>query len=320
MTQDKPLQNISVQNVREAADRIASYIHRTPVLTSHTLDERFGAHLFFKCENFQKTGSFKFRGACNAIFSMSEADAAKGVVTHSSGNFGQALARAASIRGIHARIVMPSTASATKRDAAIAYGGEIVPCEPTNEARKRTADRVIRETGALLIHSSNDLPIIFGQGTAAMELAEEAGQLDLVLAPVGGGGLLSGTALAVRGLSTGTAVAGVEPSGADDAYRSLKQGEILPSLNPKTIADGLLTSLGSNTFPIIQQHVREIVTVDDGAIIESMRLLWKRLKVVIEPSSAVPLAALLEKKLDVKGQRVGIILSGGNVDLDNLPW
>jgi threonine dehydratase len=224
------------------------------------------------------------------------------------------------MRAIPAHIVMPTSASSIKRDAVVAYGGKVIPCEPMDAARQETADNVARETGAVFIHPSNDLPIIYGQGTAALELLEETEDLDLVLAPVGGGGLLSGTALAVTGVSPGTAIIGVEPAGADDAYQSLQQGAIVPSLHPETIADGLLTSLGSNTFAIIQGHVREIVTVADESIVEAMLLVWERLKVVIEPSAAVGLAGLIEQKIEVEGRRVGIMLSGGNIDLKKLPW
>ena len=317
---DYPHPNIRLQDVRDAQTRIDPYIHHTPVITSRTLDERFGANFFFKAENLQKTGSFKFRGACNAIFSLEDADAQNGVVTHSSGNFAQALALAAKMRNIPAHIVMPSTASTTKREAVIAYGGQVTLCEPTNAARQEAADKIAEETGAHFIHPSNDLPIIAGQGTAALALLAEIQQLDLVLVPVGGGGLSGGTAIAVKGLSSQTDVIGVEPAGADDAYRSLQQGELLPSLNPNTIADGLLTALGTNTFPILQQHLKEIITVEDTATIEAMRLLWKRLKLLIEPSSAVAFAPLLQDKIPIKDKRIGIILSGGNVNLDKLPW
>ena len=317
---DYPHPNIGLQDVRDAQTRIDPYIHHTPVITSRTLDDRFGTHFFFKAENLQETGSFKFRGACNAIFSLTEADAEKGVVTHSSGNFAQALALAAKMRNIPASIVMPETASPTKRDAVIAYGAQITLCEPTNAARQETADKIAQDTGAHFIHPSNDLPIIAGQGTAALELLEEIPDIDLILVPVGGGGLSAGAAIATQGLSPSTNVIGVEPAGADDAYRSLQQGKLLPSLNPNTIADGLLTALGTNTFPILQHHLQEIITVEDEAIIEALRLLWKRLKLLIEPSAATAFAPLIEKSLDPKDQRIGIILSGGNVNLDKLPW
>ena len=310
----------TLEAVLAARARIAPHVRETPVLTSAALNAHAGCTLFFKCENFQKTGSFKARGACNAVLSLSQAEAARGVVTHSSGNHGQALAYAAGLRGIHARIVMPVNAPETKRAAALAYGAEIIACEATNAARQATADRVAAETGALFIHSSNDPAVICGQGTLALELLEQAPSLDLVLVPVGGGGLAGGVGAAMHGLRPETRVVGVEPAGADDAYRSLQEGRILPSLHPDTIADGLRTALGSHTFPLIQARLSEIVTVSDAAIVEAMRLIWQRMKIVIEPSAAVPLAGLLEGKVDAAGKRVGVVLSGGNVDLDALPW
>ena len=310
----------TLETLFEAGRRIAPYVRRTPVLTSRTLDERCGGSLFFKCENFQRGGAFKFRGACNAVLSLPEEDAAKGVVTHSSGNHGQALALAAQLRGIKAYIVMPGTAPRVKKAAVAGYGAEITFCESSLESRERCAARIIEEKGAILVHPYNDYQIIAGQGTAALELLEEIPDLDVLLTPVGGGGLLSGTALAAKGLSPRTEVVGAEPKGADDAYRSFQAGEILPMDAPDTIADGLLTSLGDKTFPIIREHVREIVTVSDPDIVEAMRLMWERMKIVVEPSAAVPLGALLRGALKVKGKRVGVIVSGGNVDLDALPW
>jgi threonine dehydratase len=306
--------------IREAAKRIKPYVHRTPVLTCTSLSRMVDAELYFKCENFQKVGAFKFRGACNAVFSLSDEEASRGVATHSSGNHAAALALAAQMRGTEALIVMPKNAPQVKRAAVAGYGAEIIFCEPTLEAREATLAKVVEETGAHFVHPYNDHRIIAGQGTAALELLGEAAELDVVMAPVGGGGLLSGTALTVSELSPTTLVIGAEPEGADDAYRSLKEGRIIPSIEPKTVADGLLTSLGDLTFPIIKTHVRAIVTVSEEAIISGMRHVWERMKIVIEPSAAVPMGALLEKKIDLAGKRIGVILSGGNVDLDKLPW
>jgi len=306
--------------IREAAARIRPYAHRTLILTSSSLNHMVNAQLFFKCENFQKVGAFKFRGACNAVFSLSEDDASLGVATHSSGNHAAALALAAQVRGIEAFIVMPKNAPRVKKAAVAGYGGKIIFCEPTLEARETTLAKVIEETGATFVHPYNDRRVIAGQGTAALELLEEVPTLDVIMAPVGGGGLLSGTALTVSELSPATRVIGAEPEGADDAYRSLQEGRIVASVDPKTVADGLLTSLGDLTFPIIKTHVHQIVTVSEEAIISGMRHVWERMKIVIEPSAAVPVGALVEKKIDLDGQRIGVILSGGNVDLDKLPW
>ena len=307
-------------DIRAAAERIAPYAHRTPVMTSAFFDRALAARVFFKCENFQKVGAFKFRGACNAVFSLPADALARGVATHSSGNHAQALALAARLRGAKAFIVMPRNAPEVKRRAVADYGAEIIPCEPTVADREATAARVAAETGAALIHPYNDARIIAGQGTAALELLADAPDLDYLLAPVGGGGLLSGTAIAAAGLSPTTRVVAAEPSGADDAYRSLQAGRIIPSVNPQTIADGLRTSLGELTFAVIQKHVPEIVTVSEEGIVTAMRHVWERMKIVIEPSAAVPVAALLENRLEVAGKRVGVILSGGNVDLANLPF
>ena len=307
-------------SVRQAARLIQPYVHRTPVLTCSSLDDLASAELYFKCENFQKVGAFKFRGACNAVFSLSDEEANRGVATHSSGNHAAALALAARLRGVPAYVVMPSNSSRAKVAAVAGYGAQISYCEPTGPGRQQTMAPVLEKTGAAFIHPSNDPLVIAGQGTATLELLGEVPGLDLVMAPVGGGGLLSGTALAVHGLSPQTRVIAAEPEGADDAYRSLREGRIVPSLNPQTVADGLLTSLGDNTFPIIQRHVEQIVTVSEGAIVAAMRHVWERMKIVIEPSAAVPVGALLEKKVDLSGLRIGIILSGGNVDLEKLPW
>lgn len=307
-------------DIQQAAERIKPYAHRTPVFTCTSLNQMLGADLFFKCENFQKVGAFKFRGACNTVFSLSEAEAQCGVATHSSGNHGAALALAARLRGIEAHIVMPENSAEVKKAAVAGYGGTIILCEPTQKAREATLAKVVQETGATFVHPYNDVRVIAGQGTAALELCEEVPDLDGVLVPVGGGGLLSGTALAVQAMTPTTRVIAAEPAGADDAYRSLQTGHIVPSLNPQTIADGLRTSLGDLTFAIIQRHVEQIVTVSEAAIVQAMRLVWERMKIVIEPSAAVPVGVLLEKHIDLSGQRLGVILSGGNVDLDRLPW
>jgi len=307
-------------SVRQAARRIEPFVHRTPVLTCSSLDRLVNAKLFFKCENFQRVGAFKFRGACNAVLSLSDEEASRGVGTHSSGNHAAALALAARLRGVPAFIVMPRNASKVKVAAVAGYGGQIFPCEPTETGREERMAEVLKETRAAFIHPSNDPLVIAGQGTAALELMQDVPDLDVVMAPVGGGGLLSGTALAVAGFSPDTRILGAEPEGADDAYRSLQQGRIIPSVNPHTVADGLLTSLGDNTFPIIKEHVEQIVTVSEEAIIAGMRHVWERMKIVIEPSAAVPVGALLESKVDLSRLRIGVILSGGNVDLDKLPW
>jgi threonine dehydratase len=306
--------------VRQAALRIAHVVHRTPVLRSDFFDRATGARVFFKCENFQKVGAFKFRGASNAVLSLEDDEARRGVVTHSSGNHAQALALAARMRGIPATIVMPSNAPAVKRAAVAGYGAKIVSCEPSVRSREETADAVMRRTGAVFVHPYNDPRIIAGQGTAGLELLEDVPNLDVVLAPVGGGGLLSGTAIAVRSLRPIAKVLGAEPKGADDAARSLATGHILPSDNPQTVADGLRTSLGELTFRLIRQQVEDIVTVEDAATMNAMRLVWERMKIVIEPSAAVPVAVLLENADRFAGRRVGVILSGGNVDLDTLVW
>ncbi len=310
----------TIAEVRAAAQRIRPHAHRTPVLTCASLDAMTGAALFFKCENFQRVGAFKFRGAANAVLSLSDEEASRGVATHSSGNHAAALALAARLRGISAHVVMPRTAKAVKRAAVAGYGGRIVLCEPTLAAREATLADVVAATGATIVHPYNDARVIAGQGTAALELVEEIPCLDLVMAPVGGGGLLSGTAIAVAGASPRTTVVGAEPAEADDAFRSLQEGRIVPSVDPRTVADGLLTSLGALTFAVIRELVAEIVTVSEEAIVIAMRHTWERMKIVIEPSSAVPLGALLEGKLPAAGRRIGVILSGGNVDLADLPW
>jgi threonine dehydratase len=310
----------TIREIRQASERIKPFIHRTPVLTCNTLNRMCEAELFFKCENFQKTGAFKIRGATNAVFSLDDQEASRGVATHSSGNHAAALALAARWRGIPAYVVMPENAPGVKKDAVAGYGAEIIFCEPTLVAREQGLASVVDRTGASFIPPYNDYRVIAGQGTAAMELYEEVPELDVVMSPVGGGGLLSGTAIATSALSPKTSVIAAEPKGADDAFRSFRAGRIIPSQNPHTIADGLLTSLGDLTFPIIQTYVRNIVTVSDEAITEAMRTVWERMKIVVEPSAAVPLGTLLTGRQEIPGTRIGIIFSGGNVDLANLPW
>lgn len=310
----------TIDDIRSAAERIKPYAHRTPVLTSGTLNEMCRAEIFFKCENFQKAGVFKIRGATNAVFSLSEEEASKGVATHSSGNHGAALSLAATWRGIKAFVVMPSNSPRVKKDAVSGYGGEIVYCEPTLEARERGLAEVLRRQGATFIHPYNDPRVIAGQGTAALELCEDVPSLDTVMTPVGGGGLLSGTAIAIRATARKTQVIAAEPEMADDAYRSFRSGSIVPSDNPQTIADGLKTSLGDLTFSIIRRNVSDIVTVSEEAIVLAMRTIWERMKIVVEPSAAVPVGALMTARDKVPGVRIGIILSGGNVDLSALPW
>jgi threonine dehydratase len=310
----------TLQDIRKAAKRISPYIHRTPVLTNESLNRKVGVQVYLKCENFQKVGAFKFRGACNAVFSLLDNEATRGVSTHSSGNQAQALALAAQLRGIPAYIVMPDNAPAVKKAAVAGYGGQITFCEPTLEAREATLAKVVDATGSAVIHPYNDERVIAGQGTAALELLEDVPDLDVIIAPVGGGGLLSGTAIAATEIRKGIRVIAGEPEMADDAYRSIIAGEIIPSVKPKTIADGLLTSLGTLTFPIIQERVERIVTVSETGIIESMKFVWERAKIVIEPSAAVAIAVLWERKIDLSGLKVGVILSGGNVDLEKLPW
>ena len=310
----------TLSDIRQAAERIKPYAHRTPVLTNESLNQKVGARVFLKCENLQKVGAFKFRGACNAVYSLTDEEAARGVCTHSSGNHAQALALAARMRGIPAYIVMPNNAPSVKKNAVAGYGGLITFCEPTLEARESTMDGIRLETGATVVHPYNDERVISGQGTAALELLEDYPDLDVIIAPVGGGGLLSGTAIAATELKKGIRVIAGEPEMADDAFRSMQEGVIIPSINPKTIADGLLTSLGALTFPVIQQRVEQIVTVSEAGIIETMKYVWERAKIIIEPSSAVAVGVLWEKKIDLRGLKVGVILSGGNVDLEKLPW
>jgi len=310
----------TLEQIRQAAARISPYVHRTPVFTCRSLDAMTGATLFLKCENLQKVGAFKIRGATNAVLSLADREAARGVATHSSGNHAAALALAARWRGVRAYVVMPENATAVKQRAVEGYGAEVVPCRPTLAAREEMLAEVVARTGAAVIHPYDDYRIIAGQGTAALELCEEVDDLDVIMAPVGGGGLLSGTALAVRGISARTRVLGAEPEIADDAFRSLQAGRIIPSSYPDTVADGLRTSLGELTFPIIRKHVDAIVTAGEADIIAATRTIWERMKLVVEPSAAVPLATILSGRVDLNGKRVGIVLSGGNVDLDTLPW
>lgn len=307
---------ITREIIEQAHTRIKPYIHRTPVFTSSGLNELAGCSLYFKCENFQKIGAFKARGAMNAVLSLSPEARSKGIATHSSGNHAQAVARAARIAGVPAYIVMPRNAPEVKKRGVRGYGGQIFECEPTSEAREKMLEEVIRKTGATLVHPFNDYAVIAGQATAAKELIEDVPEpLDVILTPVGGGGLLSGTLLAVKYFSPGTSVIAGEPAGSDDAFRSLHSGKIEPA-QAKTIADGLLTSLGDKTFAIIRDHVKEIITVTDEEIVQAMRTIWERMKIIIEPSCAVPFAAVLKAKEKFAGKKTGIILSGGNVDLE----
>ena len=308
------------EDVQKATERIRPFANRTPVLTSTTLDERFETQLFFKCENFQKVGAFKFRGACNAVFSLSEQEAQRGVATHSSGNHAAALALAAKFRGIPSHVVMPENSAKTKIAAVEGYGAEMTFCKPTLEAREIALKEVVKKTGAAFIHPYDNFHVIAGQGTAALELLEEIPELDIILAPVSGGGLMSGTAIAAKSLLPGIQIIAAEPEGADDAYRSLQTGRLIPQTNPQTIADGLLASLSERTFHILQKHDCKVVTVSEKAIVAGMRLIWERMKIIIEPSAAITMGALIEKKIGAAGKRIGVILSGGNVDLDNLPW
>jgi len=306
--------------INDAAKRIKNFVHRTPVLSSENINSLFNTEIFFKCENLQKAGVFKSRGAVNAIFSLSEDELKNGVATHSSGNHAQALARAALLRNTNAYIVMPENSSKVKIAAVKNYGGEITFCEANLDSREKTLEKIINKTQAVEIHPYNNYKIIAGQATATKELIEDVESLNVIMAPVGGGGLLSGTALATYYFSPGTKVIAAEPLQADDAYRSFYQKKFIPSINPNTIADGLLTSLGSLTFPIICEYVNEIMTVSEESIIKAMKLIWERMKIIIEPSSAVPLAAIIENRKYFENKRIGIIISGGNIDLNKIPW
>jgi threonine dehydratase len=306
--------------ILSAHERIRPHVHRTLVLTSSRLNQASGASLFFKCENFQKIGAFKARGATNAVLSLDEATARRGVATHSSGNHGTAVARAAKLRGIPAHIVMPSNSAKVKIRAVENYGARVVFCEATEKAREATCADVIAKTGATLIHSFENPDVIAGQGTAAVELLEDVPDLDLVICPVGGGGLLGGTAVAAKSMRSNVKVIAAEPENADDAAQSFRAGRVLHTEKKFTIADGLRTNVGEPNFTIIRRHVDDIVTVSEDAIISAMRTIWETMKIIVEPSAAVPFAAIEEGKIRVAEKRVGIILTGGNIDLDALPW
>jgi threonine dehydratase len=312
--------SLDLDVIRAAHGRIRPYIHRTPVLTSSRLDVASEGSLFFKCENFQKAGAFKARGATNAVFALDDESARRGVATHSSGNHGAAVARAAQLRGVPARIVMPSNSAKVKIRAVESYGAQVVFCEPTEEAREMKCAEVIRKTGATLIHSFENEDVIAGQGTAAMELLEDVSDLDVIMCPVGGGGLLSGTAIAAKSMQPKIKVIAVEPANADDAAQSFRAGRRVVTEKKFTIADGLRTNIGEPNFKIVQRYVDDIITVSEEAIVSAMRTIWETMKIVVEPSAAVPHAAINESKIDIAGKRVGIILTGGNVDLDELPW
>jgi threonine dehydratase len=312
--------SVDISRIRAAHERIRAYIKRTPVLTSSRLDEASGASLFFKCENFQKIGAFKARGATNAVFALDDATARYGAATHSSGNHGAAVARAAKLRGIPAHIVMPSNSAKVKVRAVEGYGAHIVFCEPTEEAREAACADVINKTGAIMIHSFENEDVMAGQGTAAVVLLEDIPDLDLVMCPVGGGGLLTGTAVAAKSMRPKSKVIAAEPANADDAAQSFRAGKRIVTEKKFTIADGLRTNVGAPNFAIIQRYVDDILTVSEEAIVSAMRTIWETMKIIIEPSAAVTYAAIVEGKIDITGRRVGIILTGGNVDLDALPW
>jgi threonine dehydratase len=310
---------IDLDRIRAAHQRIRPHIHRTPVLTSERLDLASGAKLFFKCENFQKIGAFKARGATNAVFSLDDATAKRGVATHSSGNHGTALARAAKLRGIPAHIVMPKNSAKVKVRAVESFGAHIVFCEPNDASREAACADVIAKTGATLIHSFENEDVMAGQGTATIELLEDA-DVDLVICPVGGGGLLAGTAVAAKSMRPQMEVIAAEPANADDTAQSFRAKKRIVTEKKFTIADGLRTNVGEETFPIMERYVDDVVTVSEDAIVSAMRTVWETMKIIIEPSAAVPYAAIADNKIDLAGKRVGIILTGGNVDLDALPW
>jgi len=310
----------TVSNVEEAYKLINKYVHNTPVMQSDLLNKYFNCRLFFKCENFQKVGAFKYRGATHAVLKLSDNEKLRGVATHSSGNHAGALAKAASLNGIAAHIVMPNNAPKVKIEAVKSYGGKITFCEPTLKAREETLKNIQQETGAVFIHPYDNFNVICGQGTACLELVNQINEPDFVICPVGGGGLLSGTSIVAKGLWQNTKVIAAEPNNADDAYQSFVSKKFIPSVNPNTIADGLLTSLSERTLAIILKNVDDILTVKENSIVEAMKLIYQYLKIVIEPSSAVPLAAILENPEYFKNKKVVLILSGGNVDLGNLPF
>lgn len=311
---------VNFEDVADAARRVAPHVHRTPVLRSRRLDTLVGADLFLKCENLQRIGAFKARGAHNAVLSLGDADAARGVVTHSSGNHAAALSLAAATRGIRADIVMPENAPRAKVESVRRLGGHVTMCEPTIAAREAAAEAIVAASGATLVHPYDDTRVIAGQGTAAVELLEDHPDLDAITAPVGGGGLMAGTAIAARHMCPRIRIVATEPEQADDAWRSWSTGVWTAGDPPNTVADGLRTTVGQNGLPILLALLDEFVTVREASIVEAMRLVWETTKLVIEPSSAVPLAALIEGKGGMQGLRVGIILTGGNVDLDRLPW
>ena len=312
--------SVNLDTIRSAHERIRLYIHRTPVLTNSWLNDACRGSLFFKCENFQKIGAFKARGATNAVFALDDETARRGVATHSSGNHGAALARAAKVRGVPAHIVMPSNSAKVKIRAVESYDAQVFFCEPTEQAREIKCAEVIDQTGATLIHSFENEYVITGQGTAAIEFLEDVPDLDVIMCPVGGGGLLSGTAIAAKSLRPQIKVIAVEPENADDAAQSFRAGRRLVTEKKFTIAEGLRTNIGEPNFAVIQQYVDDIVTVSEEAIVSAMRTIWETMKIVIEPSAAVPYAAIQGSKMDVGTKRVGIILTGGNIDLDALPW
>ena len=307
-------------DVKAAHKRVAPYIHRTPVLTSSYFNDLTGAELFFKCENFQKAGVFKVRGACNAVFGLTDEKAAKGVATHSSGNHAQALSYAAGRRGIKATVVMPKTAPEAKKAAVRSYGGEILECEPSTAAREAMLEALVAETGADFVHPYNDHRVIAGQGTSSLELYQDIVELDAVIAPIGGGGMISGTCLTMSNVSPKTEIYAAEPKNADDVYRSFRAGEIIEDDSPQTVADGLKVSMRPRTWHFVSQYVTDVLLASEEEIIDAMYLTWQRMKIVIEPSSAVPLATILKNKDIFAGKRVGVIITGGNVDLKKLPW
>jgi len=308
------------RDIENAYQLIKNHINRTPVFSSSAINSILGCHAWFKCENFQKVGAFKFRGATHSILKLKPDEAANGVITHSSGNHAAALSLAAAVRGIPAYIIMPENAPEIKKKAVAGYGGQITFCKPTQKDREETMLKIKAETNATFIHPYDNFNVICGQGTASLELLQEYPDLDIVIAPVGGGGLLSGTAAYIKGKNPKIKVYGAEPQNADDAYRSLIDKKIYPSVNPQTIADGLLTSLSPLTFSTLLQHCDGILTVSESSIIKAMRMVWERMKIIIEPSSAVPVAAILEHGEKFRNKKVGVIISGGNVDLDHLPW
>jgi threonine dehydratase len=329
MPESKPLYTMSNTNqmyiptfedVKAAHKRISPYIHRTPVLTSSYFNSLCGAELFFKCENFQKAGAFKVRGACNAVFGLSDEKAAKGVATHSSGNHALSLSYAAGRRGIKATVVMPRTAPEAKKAAVRGYGGEVLECEPSTAAREEMLEELVARTGADFVHPYNDHRVIAGQGTCSLELYQDIEALDAVVAPIGGGGMISGTCLTLSNLSPKTAIYAAEPKNADDVYRSFHAGKIIEDDSPQTVADGLKVSLRPRTWHFVSKYVTDVLLATEEEIIDAMYLTWQRMKIVIEPSSAVPLATILKNKSLFEGKRVGVILTGGNVDLKKLPW